>query len=133
MRSLKNAVLLGAASIVLSACGGGSNNAPTSPATSSAPVAQSEYDRQTKAARTQFEQRLADNLAKANFWMETNGREDGVIVTQSGLQYKINTPSSNPSGKRYQGDETVIVHYEGRLTDGTVFDSSFNRGRPEHL
>lgn len=133
MRNLKKAVLISAVSLVVSACGGGGSETPVSLGTSTPPTGQSEYDKQTKAARDQFEKRLSASLAEAENWMNDNRRTDGVIVTASGLQYRIDSPSPNPTGKKYEGDEVVTVHYEGKLIDGTVFDSSFERGRPETL
>ena len=65
--------------------------------------------------------------------MDNNRREANVVTTQSGLQYRIDKASPNPEGKKYASNQTVNVHYEGKLTDGTIFDSSFDRGRPESL
>jgi len=65
--------------------------------------------------------------------MDNNRRENGVITTQSGLQYKVNTATPNPNAMGYASDQTVTVHYEGKLTDGEIFDSSYDRGRPESL
>ena len=48
-------------------------------------------------------------------------------MTESGLQYKILTAGE---GAMPAADDTVTVHYEGRLFDGTVFDSSLERGEP---
>lgn len=132
MRALKYTSLLGALGLALSGCGGGGDTA-TSTITPPPPVSQSEYEIQTKAAREQFEARLAAALSEAENWMEANRREDGIVTTQSGLQYRIDKATPNPSGQSYGTDQTVIVHYEGKLTDGTVFDSSFNRGAPERL
>ena len=134
MRLLKNTLIFGVTSLVLVACGGGGgSNSITAIDSSSVPVSQSQYDLQTKAARDQFEKRLSDALADAEAWLDNNRREAGVITTPSGLQYRIDKSSPNPNGKTYEGDQAVIVHYEGSLTDGTVFDSSFERGRPESL
>ncbi len=59
-------------------------------------------------------------------FLATNAKAAGVVVLPSGLQYKILTsgPKSGPSPKT--GD-IIKVHYEGKLLDGTVFDSSFER------
>jgi FKBP-type peptidyl-prolyl cis-trans isomerase FkpA/FKBP-type peptidyl-prolyl cis-trans isomerase FklB len=48
-------------------------------------------------------------------------------TTPSGLQYSV---ISNGSGEKPIATDTVLVHYEGRLLDGTVFDSSYERGQP---
>jgi len=133
MRFLKNTLYLVTLGAALSACGGGGSSSPTSTDVISQPVTQSQYDLQTKAAKDQFEKRLSDALADAETWLDDNRREAGVITTSSGLQYRIDKSSPNPNGKTYEGDQAVTVHYEGRLTDGTIFDSSFDRGRPESL
>ena len=58
---------------------------------------------------------------------EENKNKDGVIVTASGLQYKVLLEGS---GKQPLSTDMVTVHYEGTLTNGTVFDSSISRGQP---
>lgn len=132
MRSLKNIAYISIFCVTLSGCGGGSET-PVSFDTPPPVVSESEYERQTKAAREQFEARLTTALADSESWMEANAREDGVITTLSGLQYRIDVSSPNPDGQRYEGDEIVTVHYEGRLVDGTIFNSTYNRGRPDRL
>ena len=52
---------------------------------------------------------------------------DGVIVTKSGLQYEVLTEGT---GKQPKATDTVRCHYEGRLLDGTIFDSSYKRNAP---
>ncbi len=56
-----------------------------------------------------------------------NKKKPGVIVTPSGLQYKILTTGSGP---KPTSNDTVIVHYRGTLPDGKEFDSSYKRGEP---
>lgn len=60
-------------------------------------------------------------------FLEENKTKDSVQVTESGLQYKAIRPGSGPSPA---ATDMVSVHYEGRLLDGTVFDSSYERGEP---
>lgn len=54
-----------------------------------------------------------------------NKERDGVVTTKSGLQYEVLTAGSGAKPNR---DQTVEVHYHGTLIDGTVFDSSVQRG-----
>ena len=131
MRASQTALLLCTLGVLMAGCGGGGNETPVS--FDPVPPAVSEYDRQTKAARAQFEQNLQNAAEAAENWLASNRREASVNVTASGLQYRIERASPNPTGKRYSADQSVTVHYEGRLIDGTVFDSSFERGRPETL
>ena len=68
------------------------------------------------------------NLAAAREFLDKNAKEEGVTVTQSGLQYKVLTKGkadNNPAAT-----DTVKVHYAGTLLDGTEFDSSYSRGQP---
>lgn len=131
MRSFKNIVFLGILGLAVAACGGGGGDTLVSSTPTPQPTSQSEYDKQTNAARAQFEKRLSDALVEADTFMDNNRRENGVITTTSGLQYRVDKVSPNPTGKNYEGDQDVTVDYEGSLADGTVFDSTFERGRPE--
>lgn len=69
-----------------------------------------------KAAKAEGEKFLAENAKK-----------EGVTVTKSGLQYEVLTEGT---GKKPKATDTVRCHYEGRLLDGTVFDSSYKRNEP---
>ncbi len=69
-----------------------------------------------KAAREAGEKFLAENAQK-----------EGVVVLPSGLQYTVLTEGA---GRKPAATDSVKCHYEGRLTDGTVFDSSYRRGEP---
>jgi FKBP-type peptidyl-prolyl cis-trans isomerase len=60
-------------------------------------------------------------------WLEQNQSNPGVVTTASGLQYKIITEGTGASPV---ASDEVTVHYEGRLIDGTIFDSSYERGEP---
>lgn len=60
-------------------------------------------------------------------YLEENAKKAGVTVTASGLQYEVLTAAE---GDKPSVSSTVTCHYEGRLIDGTVFDSSYRRGEP---
>ena len=68
-----------------------------------------------------------ENIAKGKAYLEENGKREGVITTKSGLQYEVLTEGT---GKSPKATDKVRCHYEGRLTDGSVFDSSYQRGEP---
>lgn len=74
-------------------------------------------------------QQAREENAKAagkNF-LDENAQKEGVTVLPSGLQYKVLQQGDGPVAG---GTDKVKVHYEGRLIDGTVFDSSYKRGEP---
>ena len=78
----------------------------------------------------QFFQELEAKVAGAakadgEKFLAENAKREGVIVTASGLQYEVLEPSL---GQKPKATDTVRVHYEGTLIDGTVFDSSYKRG-----
>lgn len=60
-------------------------------------------------------------------FLAANKSKEGVQTTASGLQFKVITPGTGPKPK---ATDMVTVHYHGTLTDGTVFDSSVDRGEP---
>ncbi len=76
----------------------------------------------------QLESSIADNNARAGkLYLEENAKAEGVKVTKSGLQYKV---IEQGNGETPGPNDVVTVHYQGRLIDGTVFDSSIERGEP---
>ena len=62
---------------------------------------------------------------KGEAWLAEKAMEEGVVALPSGLMYQV---LNEGSGKKPTADDTVECHYEGRLIDGTVFDSSYKRG-----
>lgn len=65
--------------------------------------------------------------AEGEAYLAENAKKDGVITTASGLQYTV---LKEGTGKSPKATDTVVCHYEGFLTNGTVFDSSVQRGEP---
>ncbi len=78
-------------------------------------------------AQQEAEAAAAANRERGQAFLQDNAAQEGVQVTDSGLQYRVNTAGEGP---RPQASSTVKVHYEGRLIDGTLFDSSLQRGQP---
>jgi peptidylprolyl isomerase/FKBP-type peptidyl-prolyl cis-trans isomerase FklB len=73
--------------------------------------------------------RAQQDLAQANAFLATNAKAPGVVTLPSGLQYKV-VEAGPAGGASPLADDHVIVNYEGKLLDGTVFDSSYQRGQP---
>jgi len=71
-----------------------------------------------------------DNLSEGLKFLEENKKRDGVIELPSGLQYEVVTQGD---GDLPTTGDTVKCHYHGTLIDGTVFDSSVERGQPAEL
>jgi len=84
-----------------------------------------------KGAQTAMQEKQAaqaeEGKQAAEDFLAKNKDAEGVQVTDSGLQYKVLEPGSGPKPKP---TDTVTVHYKGTLLDGTVFDSSYDRGEP---
>jgi FKBP-type peptidyl-prolyl cis-trans isomerase FklB len=60
-------------------------------------------------------------------FLAKNGKKPDVVTRESGLQYKV---ISTGKGKRAKAGDTITANYEGKLIDGTVFDSTYRRGKP---
>jgi FKBP-type peptidyl-prolyl cis-trans isomerase FklB len=76
--------------------------------------------------------KLANEKQKVNVeagqkFLDENAKRDGVVTTATGLQYEVLKEGSGDSPKE---TDNVTVHYHGTLIDGTVFDSSVDRGQP---
>jgi FKBP-type peptidyl-prolyl cis-trans isomerase FklB len=90
-------------------------------------IVQEYFAQQEKKMNAQrAEQGKAQKEAGEKYLAE-NAKKEGVVTTKSGLQYKVLTEGS---GKQPTAKDTVKCHYEGFLIDGTVFDSSIQRGEP---
>ncbi len=77
---------------------------------------------------TNLEQQMADdNERLGREYLAKNAKQEGVKVTASGLQYQV---VKDGTGAQPGPNDVVTVHYTGRLIDGTVFDSSVERGEP---
>lgn len=124
--------MLGAAVLALAVAGCGQKadtDKAEEPATKTQePAAQTPAPADADAA-ADHEKAAAAALEKAKQFLAENAKKDGVKVTDSGLQYMV--LSKGPDGGASPTDKDMVkVEYEGRLSDGTVFDSSKQHGAP---
>jgi FKBP-type peptidyl-prolyl cis-trans isomerase FkpA/FKBP-type peptidyl-prolyl cis-trans isomerase FklB len=77
--------------------------------------------------RQRMEAQASDNASEGEAFLAENGAREGVMTTESGLQYEVLTSADGP---RPTAGDTVTVHYRGTLLDGTEFDSSYARDAP---
>ncbi|MGC9343181.1 MAG: FKBP-type peptidyl-prolyl cis-trans isomerase, partial [Bacteroidales bacterium] len=83
--------------------------------------------KQSQAQQEKSQVEAEENLAEGEEFLAENANRDEVVVTESGLQYEV---LEEGSGESPSETDTVEVHYHGTLIDGTVFDSSVERGEP---
>lgn len=84
---------------------------------------------QEENARRRVEQ-AETNIQEGEEFLAENKAKDGVVETASGLQYIVLEQGEGPSPV---AADRVTVHYEGKLLDGKVFDSSYERGEPSEF
>lgn len=82
---------------------------------------------QSQKMQEQTDVEAQQNLEEGQEFLAENRQREEVKVTDSGLQYEVLEEGSGPSPA---SSDTVVVHYHGTLIDGTVFDSSVERGEP---
>ncbi|WP_395338712.1 FKBP-type peptidyl-prolyl cis-trans isomerase [Ningiella sp. W23] len=80
-----------------------------------------------EALQAEAEQTAAANIEAGKAYLAENAQREEVTVTESGLQYEV---LSAGEGASPVASDTVTVHYQGTLIDGTEFDSSYGRGEP---
>lgn len=94
-------------------------------------LSQAQFQDAMKAFQQRIQTKMIEaaklNLEKSNAYLEANKKKDGVQTTRTGLQYVI---LKSGTGKQPTVTDTVVCHYEGKLINGTVFDSSLKRNEP---
>lgn len=89
---------------------------------------QKEFAQKMQAQQlVKMEEMKAQNIAAGATYLEENKKKEGVIVTESGLQYQV---LKEGEGEKPQATDKVKVEYAGTLIDGTEFDSTAQHGEP---
>lgn len=88
---------------------------------------QEERQQQMQQAQGEIARKAEENKAAGEAFLRENAARDGIVTTLSGLQYEVIEAGEGDSPS---ATDTVTVHYTGRLLDGSVFDSSVERGEP---
>ena len=94
-------------------------------------LSQPQFQEAMKALQQRLQKKMIEtaklNLEKSNAFLEVNKKKDGVQTTRTGLQYQV---VKSGTGKQPTVTDTVVCHYEGKLSDGTVFESSLKKNQP---
>ncbi|AOT08081.1 FKBP-type peptidyl-prolyl cis-trans isomerase [Pseudoalteromonas luteoviolacea] len=91
------------------------------------PEIQAAFEKINSEIQARREEEAKVLAAEGTAFLEENAKRAEVTVTESGLQYEVITTGE---GDKPSADSTVRVHYHGTLINGTVFDSSYDRGQP---
>ena len=75
-------------------------------------------------------EQIEENKKKGEDFLAENAKKEGVITTESGLQYMV---LREGDGESPNSKDVVKCHYEGRLIDNRIFDSSYNRNAPSEF
>ena len=104
------------------------DNGPTQRTKDSPSAAEAIYSTDRCRAGKLEQQKVAmESLEKSQRFLVENSRKEGVVVLKSGLQYRI---INQGNGRKPSSTDHITVHYEGRLMDGTLLDSSYLRNQP---
>ena len=94
-------------------------------------LSQPQFQEAMKTLQQRLQKKMIEtaklNLEKSNAFLEVNKKRDGVQTTRTGLQYQV---VKSGTGKQPTVTDTVVCHYEGKLSDGTVFESSIKKNQP---
>lgn len=93
------------------------------------PQSASELAAADAAKEAENDEAARKNATESKAWLAQNASVEGVKTLPSGVQYKV-VREGPPGGPSPKPSDEVKIHYEGKLIDGTVFDSSYERGVP---
>lgn len=90
-------------------------------------LVQNFFAEQEKKQRAAAAERFKTTKEEGERYLADNAKKEGIITTKSGLQYQV---IRQGNGRSPKATDQVKCHYEGMLIDGTLFDSSIQRGEP---
>ena len=90
-------------------------------------IVQEYFQKQEQKMKAEREEQGKLHKEAGEKFLAENSKKEGIITLPSGLQYQV---LKEGNGKKPSAKDTVMCHYEGTLIDGTVFDSSYQRGEP---
>lgn len=85
------------------------------------------FEKQEAKKRAAAAEKFKETKEKGEAYLAENAKKEGVVTLPSGLQYQV---IKEGNGRRPKATDKVKCHYEGMLVDGTLFDSSIQRGEP---
>lgn len=102
-------------------------NEPKVSNTEAQTIVQEFFQKQEEKQRAAASERFKGTREEGEKYLAENAKKDGVVTLPSGLQYQV---LKEGNGRKPKATDTVKCHYEGMLVDGTMFDSSIQRGEP---
>ena len=102
-------------------------NEPKVSNTEAQTIVQEFFQKQEEKQRAAAAERFKGTREDGEKYLAENENNDGVVTLPSGLQYQV---LKEGNGRKPKATDTVKCHYEGMLVDGTMFDSSIQRGEP---
>ena len=100
---------------------------PQVPTAEAQQIVEDFFRRQEEKQRAEAAEKYKGAKSEGEKYLSENAKKEGVVTLPSGLQYKV---LEEGNGKSPKATDKVVCHYEGMLVDGTMFDSSIQRGEP---
>jgi len=100
---------------------------PQVPTAEAQQIVEDFFRKQEERQRAEAAEKYKGAKSEGEKYLSENAKKEGVVTLPSGLQYKV---LKEGNGKSPKATDKVVCHYEGMLIDGTMFDSSIQRGEP---
>ena len=100
---------------------------PQVPAAEAQQIVEDFFQKQEGRQRAEAAEKYKGAKSEGEKYLSENAKKEGVTTLPSGLQYQV---LKEGNGKSPKATDKVVCHYEGMLIDGTMFDSSIQRGEP---